>query len=138
MAFETLFTATATAQGGRHGHSQTSDGSVSVDLGMPRNGVIDPGKTTPEHLFAAGYAACFGSALELVSKQKGVDASQARVTVSASLGKTEGGFGLAVKITGTIPGQGPEETRALLEAAHQVCPYSKATRGNIPVEVAAG
>ena len=137
MPFETLFTATATAKGGRHGHSQTSDGSVSVDLGMPRNGVLEPGKTTPEHLFAAGYAACFGSALEAVAKRRGVDASQGEVTVAASLGKVEDGFALAVKITGRISGQDRAAMQALLEEAHLMCPYSKATRGNIEATVSA-
>ncbi|MEP9379577.1 Ohr family peroxiredoxin [Aquabacter sp. CN5-332] len=137
MAFETIFTATATSHGGRNGHSETTDGSVKADLGFPKGGALEPGKTTPEHLFATGYAACFGGALELVAKGKGVDASQAEITISASLGKVDGGFGLAVKITGKVPGKSAAETLELLEAAHQVCPYSKATRGNIPVELTA-
>ena len=137
MPFETLFTAVATAKGGRRGHSQTSDGSVSVDLGSPKNGAMEPGKTAPEHLFAAGYAACFGSALEAVAKKQGVDAAEAEVTVEASLGKVEDGYALAVKISGRIPGQDQAAMQALLDAAHQGCPYSKATRGNIDVTVSA-
>ncbi|QJP15382.1 Ohr family peroxiredoxin [Starkeya sp. ORNL1] len=137
MSFETLFTGTATAIGGRNGHSQTSDGSVSVNLGFPKNGVLEPGKTTPEHLFATGYAACFGSAVEAVGKQKGLDVTDSAVTVAASLGKVDGGFGLSVKLSLKAPKLSKEQTEEVLEAAHQMCPYSKATRGNIPVELVA-
>lgn len=137
MSFETLFTGTATAIGGRNGHSQTSDGSVSVNLGFPKNGVLEPGKTTPEHLFATGYAACFGSAVEAVGKQKGLDVTDSAVTVAASLGKVDGGFGLSVKLSLKAPKLTKEQTEEVLEAAHQMCPYSKATRGNIPVELIA-
>jgi len=133
-----LFTGTATAVGGRNGHSQTSDGSVSVDLGMPKNGVLDAGKTTPEHLFATGYAACFGSAVEAVGKKKGYDVSGAAVTVAASLVKGDDGFSLAVKLSLKAPALTPEQTKEVLEASHEMCPYSKATRGNVPVELAVG
>ncbi|MFG1461487.1 Ohr family peroxiredoxin [Xanthobacter sp. DSM 24535] len=137
MAFETLFTATAVSHGGRGGHSETTEGSVKADLAMPKGGVLEPGKTTPEHLFAAGYAACFGGALEAVSKAKGVDASGAEVTIAVSFGKVEGGFGLAAKIRAKIPGKSEAEVMELLEAAHKVCPYSKAVHGNIEVELSA-
>ncbi|GAB4070005.1 Ohr family peroxiredoxin [Ancylobacter sonchi] len=136
MTATTLFTGTATAKGGRHGHSATSDGSVSVDLGMPKNGVLEPGKTTPEHLFATGYAACFGSAVEAVGGQKKLDVSDASVTVAASLQKSDTGFSLAVKLTLKAPALTKEQAQEVIEAAHQMCPYSKATRGNIPVELA--
>ena len=121
--------------GGRNGHSQTSDGSVSVDLAMPHNGVLDAGKTTPEHLFATGYAACFGSAVEAVGRQKKLDVTGAAVTVAASLVKGDDGFSLAVKLTLKAPALSKEEAQSVIEAAHQMCPYSKATRGNIPVEL---
>src|SRR5690242_21869951 len=104
-----LFTATATATGGRNGHTQASDGSVSADLSVPKamGGRGKPGTTTPEHLFAAGYAACFGGALDLVGKQHKTDASKASVTAEVSIGPREGGgFGLAVKLRGgdkTLP-----------------------------------
>ncbi|MBS7539707.1 organic hydroperoxide resistance protein [Ancylobacter lacus] len=137
MSLSILFTGTATAVGGRNGHSETSDGSVSVDLAMPKNGVLEPGKTTPEHLFATGYAACFGSAVEAVGRQMKLDVSDAAVTVSASLGKDDSGFGLAVKIALKAPALTKEQTEEVLHAAHQMCPYSKATRGNIPVELSA-
>jgi len=84
-----LFTATATATGGRNGHTQASDGSVSADLSVPKamGGPGKPGTTTPEHLFAAGYAACFGGALDFVGKQQKKDASKASVTADVSIGR---------------------------------------------------
>ena len=96
-----LFTATATATGGRNGHTQADDGSVSADLSVPKamGGPGKPGTTTPEHLFAAGYAACFGGALDFVGKQHKKDASKARITADVSIGPRDGGgFGLAVKL----------------------------------------
>lgn len=138
MSGTVLFTGTATAIGGRNGHSQTSDGSVSVDLGMPKNGVLDAGKTTPEHLFATGYAACFGSAVEAIGRQKKLDVTGAAVTVAVSLVKGDEGFSLAAKLSLKAPALDEAQTREVLEAAHQMCPYSKATRGNIPVELSVG
>jgi len=94
-----LFTATATATGGRNGHTEASDGSVSANLSVPKamGGPGKPGTTTPEHLFAAGYAACFGGALDFVGKQHKKDASGARITADVSIGPREGGgFGLAL------------------------------------------
>jgi osmotically inducible protein OsmC len=96
-----LFTATATAVGGRNGHSESSDGIVAVDLSVPKEmgGPGKPGTATPEHLFAAGYAACFGGAIDFVAKQKKKDASKAIVTCAVSIGPREGGgFGLSVKM----------------------------------------
>ena len=96
-----LFTATATATGGRNGHTEASDGSVRADLSVPK-AMGGPGKantTTPEHLFAAGYAACFGGALDYVAKQQKKDASHTKVTADVSIGPREGdGFGLAVRL----------------------------------------
>src|SRR5213594_2030773 len=96
-----LFTATATAIGGRNGHTETSDGVVKADLSLPREmgGPGKPGTATPEHLFAAGYAACFGGALDFVAKQKKRNAQGAVVTCAVSIGPRDGGgFGLAVKL----------------------------------------
>ncbi|MEY2929648.1 MAG: putative organic hydroperoxide resistance protein, partial [Pseudomonadota bacterium] len=96
-----LFTATATANGGRNGHSQSSDGTVSVDLSVPKEmgGPGRPGTATPEHLFAAGYAACYGGALDFVAKQHKKDATKAQITCAVSIGPREGGgFGLSVKM----------------------------------------
>src|SRR5919201_2324780 len=96
-----LYTATATAVGGRNGHTETSDGIVRADLSVPKElgGPGQPGKATPEHLFAAGYAACFGGALDFVAKQKKRDASKVKITTAVTIGPRDaGGFGLAVKM----------------------------------------
>jgi lipoyl-dependent peroxiredoxin len=134
-----LFTAIATATGGRNGHTEASDRSVSADLSVPKamGGPGKPGTTTPEHLFAAGYAACFGGALDFVGKQQKKDASKARVTAEVSIGPRDaGGFGLAVKLRiedSTLP---QSELAALAKEAHEkVCPYSNATRGNVDVQL---
>ena len=132
-----LFTATATATGGRNGHTQSSDGSVTADLSVPKEmgGPGKPGTTTPEHLFAAGYAACFGGALDLVAKQHKEDASKAKVTCAVSIGPREGGgFGLAVKMRVEDKSIPQGELAKLVEEAHaKICPYSHATRGNVDV-----
>jgi Ohr subfamily peroxiredoxin len=134
-----LFTATATAIGGRNGHTETSDGSVSADLSVPKEmgGLGQPGTATPEHLFAAGYAACFGGALDFVAKRKGKDATEAAVTCAVSIGPREaGGFGLAVKIKVVDRSLPQAELAALVAQAHEtICPYSHATRGNVNVEL---
>jgi len=134
-----LFTAVATATGGRNGHTVAQDGSVSAELSVPRamGGPGKPGTTTPEHLFAAGYAACFGGALDYVASQKKRNAKGAAVTCSVSIGPRDaGGFGLAVKlhvVDATLP---QAELQALaMEAHEQICPYSHATRGNVQVDV---
>jgi Ohr subfamily peroxiredoxin len=96
-----LFTATATATGGRNGHTEASDGTVKADLSVPKEmgGPGKPGTATPEHLFAAGYAACFGGALDYVAKQKKRDATKAKITCAVSIGPRDGGgFGIAVKL----------------------------------------
>ena len=132
-----LFTATATATGGRNGHTQSSDGSVTADLSVPKEmgGPGKSGTTTPEHLFAAGYAACFGGALDLVAKQHKEDASKAKVTCAVSIGPREGsGFGLAVKMRVEDKSIPQGELAKLVEEAHaKICPYSHATRGNVDV-----
>jgi lipoyl-dependent peroxiredoxin len=139
-----LFTATATAQGGRNGHTAASDGSVSVDLSVPKamGGPGKPGTTTPEHLFAAGYAACFGGALDFVAKQQKHDATKAKVTCAVSIGPREGGgFGIAVKMEIADPSLPQALLDTLVKEAHEkICPYSNATRGNVDVqlEVAGG
>ena len=132
-----LFTATATAIGGRNGHTETSDGVVKADLSLPREmgGPGKPGAATPEHLFAAGYAACFGGALDFVAKQKKRDAANAKITCAVSIGPREGGgFGLAVKMRVEDRSIAQAELAALAREAHEkICPYSHATRGNVDV-----
>ena len=133
-----LFTATATATGGRNGHTESSDGIVAVDLSLPKEmgGPGKPGTATPEHLFAAGYAACFGGALDFVAKQHKHDASKAKVTCAVSIGPREGGgFGLAVKLRVDDKSVPQAELEKLVEEAHaKICPYSHATRGNVEVD----
>lgn len=136
MSIAPLFTAHATATGGRNGHSATSDGSVSVDLSIPKEmgGPGKPGATTPEHLFATGYAACFCSALEFVARGRKVDVTGLSITADVTIGsRPEGGFGLETTMTARLPGHEPAAAQELVEAAHKVCPYSNATRGNMPV-----
>ncbi len=132
-----LFTATATAVGGRNGHTQTSDGIVKADLSVPKamGGPGKPGTATPEHLFAAGYAACFGGALDYVAKQQKRDAAKARITCAVTIGPREGGgFGLAVKMRVEDESIAQAELAALVREAHEkICPYSHATRGNVEV-----
>jgi len=132
-----LFTATATAVGGRNGHTQTSDGIVKADLSVPKamGGPGKPGTATPEHLFAAGYAACFGGALDYVAKQQTRDAAKARITCAVTIGPRDGGgFGLAVKMRVEDESIAQAELAALAREAHEkICPYSHATRGNVEV-----
>ena len=132
-----LFTATASAVGGRNGRTETADGIVKADLSLPKE-MGGPGKTgtaTPEHLFAAGYAACFGGALDFVAKQKKRDAAKAKVTSAVSIGPREGGgFGLSVKMRIEEKSIPQAELAALVRDAHEkICPYSHATRGNVDV-----
>ena len=132
-----LFTATASCTGGRNGHSQASDGSVSVDLSVPKamGGPGKPNTTTPEHLFAAGYAACFGGALDYVGKQHKKNAAGAAVTCAVSIGPRDaGGFGLAVKLKVEDRSLPQADLAALAKEAHEkICPYSHATRNNVNV-----
>ncbi|MGH7042863.1 MAG: organic hydroperoxide resistance protein [Acetobacteraceae bacterium] len=134
-----LFTATATATGGRNGHTEASDGTVRADLSVPKamGGPGKPGTATPEHLFAAGYAACFGGALDFVAHQHKQDAAGARVTCAVTIGPREGGgFGLAVKLHVEDKSLPQAALTALAQEAHEkICPYSHATRGNVPVEL---
>jgi lipoyl-dependent peroxiredoxin len=134
-----LFTASATATGGRNGHTEASDGTVSANLSVPKamGGPGKPGTATPEHLFAAGYAACFGGALDYVAKQQKKDATKAAITCDVSIGPREGGgFGLAVKLHVEDKSLAQAELAALAREAHEkICPYSHATRNNVDVQL---
>ncbi|MEU0189045.1 organic hydroperoxide resistance protein [Streptomyces afghaniensis] len=133
---DTLYTAVATATHGRDGRAVSSDGVLDLALGVPQSMGGNGQGTNPEQLFAAGYAACFGSALGLVGRQAKVDVSDAAVTAEVSIGKQGEGFGLAVVLRVELPDSVDETTgRKLVEQAHQVCPYSNATRGNIEVDL---
>jgi lipoyl-dependent peroxiredoxin len=133
-----LFTASATATGGRNGHTQSSDGMVSVNLSVPKamGGPGKPDTATPEHLFAAGYAACFGGALDYVAKQHKKDATKAKITCDVSIGPRDvGGFGIAVKMQVEDRSLPQADLTALAREAHEkICPYSNATRGNVDVQ----
>src|SRR6201995_1684525 len=133
-----LFTATASATGGRNGVTEASDGSLKAKLSLPKEmgGAALPGTTTPEHLFAAGYAACFGGALDYVAKQHKKNASNASIVCAVSIGPREGGgFGLAVKMHVEDKSIPQAELAELAQEAHEkICPYSHATRGNVAVE----
>ncbi|WP_112470535.1 organic hydroperoxide resistance protein [Streptomyces triticisoli] len=133
---DALYTAVATATHGREGRAVSSDGRLDLRLALPPEMGGNGQGTNPEQLFAAGYAACFASALGLVGRQAAVDVGDAAVTGEVGIGKQGEGFALAVTLRIELPASVDEATgRKLVERAHQVCPYSHATRGNIPVEL---
>jgi len=128
------YTTSATAKGGRAGHVRSADGLVDFDLAQP--GTTAEPAVNPETLFAAGYAACFQGALANRAATKGINTSNSTVTATVSFGGTgDGGFGLAVDLEVSIPGVDAEQAHELVQLAHQFCPYSKATRDNIVVNL---
>lgn len=130
-----LYTAEAHTVGGRDGAGKSSDGAVDVKLSSPGSG--KPG-TNPEQLFAVGYAACFIGAMKAVSPKINIKVPEdVSVDSSVSLGPTNGGaaYGISVKLAITLPGLDDAQKKLLVDTAHQVCPYSNATRGNIDVEL---
>ena len=131
-----LYTAEATARGGREGEVVSDDGVLDLLLAMPTQ-LGGPGgdKTNPEQLFAAGYAACFHSALKRIAGMQKVDVDGSSITAQVSLGIDGQAFGLAVTLVGSFPALDEAAGHELMEAAHQVCPYSRATRGNIEVQL---
>jgi len=138
MSVKVLYTTSATATGGRDGHSATADGKVDVKLSTPKElGGAGGDGTNPEQLFATGYAACFLGAMKFVASQGGPKVP-AETTVTATVGigpRAEGGFGLEIALAVSLPGVDPAEATALVEKAHQVCPYSNATRNNVDVKL---
>jgi osmotically inducible protein OsmC len=132
-----LYTATATVTGGRAGRVRTSDGFLDLELRPPTEMGGPGGATNPEQLFAAGYAACFQSALMVAGRRAGVDATGCEISCDVSIGPVGNGYGLAVLLTVDVLGVDEAQARELADAAHAVCPYSNATRGNIPVEIVA-
>ncbi|WP_084965662.1 organic hydroperoxide resistance protein [Thermoactinospora rubra] len=131
-----IYTAIATASG-RDGRGVTSDGRLDVKLARPAELGGDGSGTNPEQLFAVGYAACFTSAMKLVGQRQGLDVDDASVTAEVGLKPNgSGGFKLDVTLRVELPNHlSPDKARELVEATHQVCPYSNATRGNIPVNL---
>ena len=130
-----IYTAEALATGdGRNGHARSADGLLDLDLRVPTEMGGPGGATNPEQLFAVGYAACFHSALKLVAGQDAKDVSGSEVSASVSIGRADaGGFGLAVELDVSIPEVDRATAEALVARAHEVCPYSNATRGNVDV-----
>jgi len=136
QSVDVLYTAVATAENGRDGRVASDDGKLDVVVNPPVELGGSGAGTNPEQLFAAGYSACFQSALGVVARREGADVSGSRVTARVGLGRTaEGGFGLTVELAVSLPGMDAATARDLVEKAHQVCPYSNATRGNIAVEL---
>lgn len=132
---ETLYKASATTAGGRSGKVRSDDGLLDLDLSVPKGMGGEGGeKTNPEQLFAAGYSACYGSALQAVAGEEKIDLGDFTVTAEVSIGKTEeGDFQLSVTLDSYIPGVDVETGERLVNQAHEVCPYSRATRDNIDV-----
>lgn len=134
---DALYTAEALATGaGRNGRVATSDTRLDLDLAIPKEMGGSGDGANPEQLFAAGYAACFHSALQTVARAQKVKITDSSVGARVQIGSNgEGGFGLAVQLEVVIPDLPHDQAQALADAAHQVCPYSNATRGNIEVEI---
>lgn len=138
MSIQPLYTATARAHGGREGRVRVDEGNIDLPLTMPKTlgGSGAPG-ANPEMLFAAGYAACFESALRFVARAQKIRFEDVSVTARVTIGKADdGGFALSAELRGAFKGLARDAAEALMQAAHQVCPYSRATRGNIEVTLA--
>lgn len=135
---DSLYTAEALSTGaGRNGRTATPDGTIDLQLAAPTSMGGDGKGANPEQLFAAGYAACFHSALQGVARRAKVDLGDSSVGARVSIGRNDDGegFGLAVDLEVTVPDLPHDQAQELADAAHRVCPYSNATRGNIPVTV---
>jgi osmotically inducible protein OsmC len=140
MSIEVVFTAESTATGGgRDGHVKSSDGRIDLDTRMPKEAGGNGEGTNPEQLFSAGYAACFLGALRLVAGKNKIELDDASgITAQVGFGKDPaGGFGINAHLIGYLPGLEQSAADDLMNQAHQVCPYSKATRGNIDVTLSA-
>ena len=134
---KTLYTTNVTAKGGRNGQVKSDNGVLDLEVTMPKGlGGANDDFTNPEMLFAAGYAACFDSALNLIISKSKIETGETSVAAKVSIGQNEdGGFGLAAELDVNIPGVSIEEAQSLTEKAHQICPYSNATRNNIEVKL---
>lgn len=134
---KTLYTTNVTAKGGRNGQVKSDNGVLDLEVRMPKGlGGANDDYTNPEMLFAAGYAACFDSALNLIISKSKIETGETSVAAKVSIGQNEdGGFGLAAELDVNIPGVSLEEAQQLTEKAHQICPYSNATRNNMEVKL---
>lgn len=137
MTKKTLYTAEATATGGRHGNVRSSDGVINMQMSAPRGLGGRDGATNPEQLFAAGYASCFQQALMVVSGKEKLTLDPAfTVNCEVALQQTEdGAYGLAAILTVKVPGVARKQAKALVESAHEICPYSTGTKGNMEVKL---
>src|SRR4051794_33621029 len=127
------YTTTATTKGGRNGRAVLDGGGLGLAMALPKEMGGNGDGHNPEQLFALGYSSCFGQAILALSKKHGIDGNDARVTCAVTIDKDEISFGLKVDITVSIPGADTDKVKALVEDAHKICPYSRATRGNVPV-----
>lgn len=135
---ELVYTAKATVTGGRQGNAQSHDPELSLDLATPKAMGGDSNGTNPEQLFAVGWAACFQGAMQLAAKEQRVAASKlqgSEVSLSVGLGPEGESFGIAAKIEVSLPNLDADSAQKLVERTHELCPYSKATAGNVPVEL---
>jgi lipoyl-dependent peroxiredoxin len=127
------YTTTATTQGGRNGRAILANGGLALAMALPKEMGGSGEGHNPEQLFALGYSSCFGQAVLALAKKHDVDGQAAKVTCAVTLDKDEISFGLKVELTLSIPGVDKAKLQALIEDAHKICPYSRATRGNVPV-----
>lgn len=132
---QVVYTATATAVGGREGHVESSDGIINMDLKTPQSMGGPGGGSNPEQLFAAGYAACFNGALNHLARVQRIRTGEVKITVNVDFYKLEDGFKIGARIDALVPGVDMKTAEKLVDDAHHFCPYSKATRGNIDVKI---
>jgi Ohr subfamily peroxiredoxin len=130
-----LYTARASATGGRAGHARTADGSLDLKMSLPKELGGDGAGVNPEQLFACGYAACFGTGLATIAAKRSIVTGPVTITVDVSLGPVGQGFGLAVELLAELPELPRQLAEELVRATHEVCPYSQSTRGNIAVDL---
>lgn len=135
MALTPLMKTYATTRGGRDGRSSLEGGKMVLGMSLPKElaGASATEGMNPEQLFAMGWSSCYGQAIIALSKKHGVDATKAAVTCEVTLNKDDTSFALTAELKCSIPGEDAAKVKALMENAHEICPYSKATRGNVPV-----
>jgi Ohr subfamily peroxiredoxin len=127
------YTTTATTQGGRNGRAVLANGGLALAMALPKEMGGSGEGHNPEQLFALGYSSCFGQAILALAKKHELDGAAAKVTCAVTIDKDEVSFGLKVELKVSLPGADKQKVQALVEDAHEICPYSRATRGNVPV-----
>jgi Ohr subfamily peroxiredoxin len=132
------YTTTATTKGGRNGRAVLDNGGLGLAMALPKEMGGSGEGHNPEQLFALGWSSCFGQAILALAKKHGLDGQDARVTVSIGIDKDDVSFALKADIKVTLPGADKDKLQALVEEAHKICPYSRATRGNVPVTLSVG